>query len=677
VFVARPDSGGTADLVVLCRYACADPLVAQLRDTQWLSRLHSSNVPRTLALHAGPDDVLVTSEFVEGVTLAELLTAGAGAARTVPLDASLRILLDVLAGLQALHDMTDPRGAPLGLAHGNVTPAEIIVGTDGVTRIANVVRTTPRREHTHASYIAPEVLLGVGTVGPRSDLYSVGALLWEALSGRRLFDGQDAAAILSRRLTEQIPKPEVRKSWAAPLADIALRALDPKPDKRYESAARMAVAIVSVAGSNTLDAREIAELVEHRAGDRIRARRVDLTRRRAMPSSSDVRETDNTAIDENLDTARIEPRSNDPNDPLAEQSAELKTEVDFAFLRSMYLKGEAEAAPQASKPEPEPGSSSIDASVALKDLLRDPDADDADPTTVSRSPSQPEPGEDDEDRDSTTITRPADREESSEAERDDPTMSIDPRMPGVQLVDAPAARKLSDEEKEEQYASTLTAAHDLPLPGSPLPRAEQPIEEDPSDDSLTAKPSPAFVELLPKLREQEQMLARVSEDAHTMPHLGKAASVPRTVAVQANVDPRGETLPIDPSMLPPAALASSARMHAAPPAQPPMQPVGPPPNAPPFPSSNELPLVQPVVWGQQDMSQIAVPRSEPARGRWLVVLVSLLLAGTGAALIAWVLTEQPPAPRSVEPRAGTSPVESLSPPVLQRPAPSASTKKKR
>lgn len=624
VFAARPDSGATTDLVVLCRYACADPLVAQLRDTQWLARLHTSNVPRTLALHAGPDDALVTSEYVDGVTLAELVSSSGGAARTVPLDATLRILLDVLAGLQALHDMTDPHGAPLGLTHGNVTPAEIIVGADGVTRLANVVRTTARREHTHASYIAPEVLLGVGTVGPRSDLYSVGALLWEALSGRRLFDGQDAAAILARRLTEPIPKPEVRKAWAAPLADIALRALDPKPDKRYESAARMAVAIVSAAGSNTLDAREVADLVEHRAGDRIRARRTDLTRRRAMPSASDVRETDNTTVEENLETARLDPKPIDPNDPLAEQSAELKTEVDFAFLRSMYLKGEAE--------------------------LRDPDADDGDPTTVARSPSRPDPQEDDDDRDSTTISRPA--EQSSEAEHEDPTMSVDPRTPGVQLIDARSVKKkLTDE----------------------------PIEEDPSDDSLTAQPSPAFAELLPKLREQERMLAPAPEEGHTMPLMGKAPSVPKTAAMpqQENVDPRGETLPIDPSMLPQAAVSDSSRRMQTVPARSRMQPPPPPPNASQGPSSNDLPLVQPVVWGQQDISQIQAPRSDPSRvSRWLVVLGSLVVAGTGAGLIAWVLTETPPAPRKVEARAGVSPVESLSAPVLQRPAPSASKKKR-
>lgn len=117
---------------------------------------------------------------------------------------SLRWLLDVLTGLGVLH-------RTLGFVHGEVQPEHVVLGDDGVGRLVPVVRAHWVRGEARAPerlyYLAPEKLLG-DKVDVRSDVFSVGVMLWEALTGQRLLEATEVDDIIARMMGGGVPRAE-------------------------------------------------------------------------------------------------------------------------------------------------------------------------------------------------------------------------------------------------------------------------------------------------------------------------------------------------------------------------------------------------------------------------------------------------------------------------------------
>jgi hypothetical protein len=157
---------------------------------------------------------------------------------------SLRLLLDAMAGLGTLH-------RAFGFVHGEVQPEHVLLGNDGVGRLLPVVRAHwvrgEERRPERLYYLAPEKLLG-DHVDARSDVFSVGVLLWEAVSGRRLLDATEVEAIIARLMSGGIPRAQApeEEAWAVPLSSIAERALSVNPAQRFATLAEMKDAIEQV-----------------------------------------------------------------------------------------------------------------------------------------------------------------------------------------------------------------------------------------------------------------------------------------------------------------------------------------------------------------------------------------------------------------------------------------------
>ena len=178
---ATPEGATTLD---------AEALALLLRDARCLAKSWHLNIGRVRHADLSPaGELTIASELIDGATLGDLVLAAAPD-RTSPRDPQLpipvlvRILLDVLAGLSALHGLLDGMNVPLGAIHGELCPANVVVGRDGVARIVNVLRPRPVRLAAGSEaigYAAPET--SDGTDDPRSDIYAVGVMLWEGSSG--------------------------------------------------------------------------------------------------------------------------------------------------------------------------------------------------------------------------------------------------------------------------------------------------------------------------------------------------------------------------------------------------------------------------------------------------------------------------------------------------------------
>jgi eukaryotic-like serine/threonine-protein kinase len=218
------------------------------------------------------------SDFIDGVRWSEL-----GRRKPPPpLDVSLRVLVDILGGLWAIHNLRDTERRPLKLVHGELTPQNVVVGFDGISKVIGQhrVRTPAGPDTAATAYLAPEALIADAGADARADVFSVGAMLWEALSGKALFAGMSASAISTQVSTGRVPRATLPENcaWAAPLIDIAARALSADPANRFASTAAFATELRRVGGPKLAQRTRVEALVRSTYGEEIRTRRQALER---------------------------------------------------------------------------------------------------------------------------------------------------------------------------------------------------------------------------------------------------------------------------------------------------------------------------------------------------------------------------------------------------------------
>jgi serine/threonine-protein kinase len=188
---------------VLHPHLAEDEVFAQMfeDEARVAARLHHPNVVPILELGGSaaeeppPRSLFLVMDYIEGDTLAAVQAVASRARRGIPLGIVLRVVLDALGGLDAAHGLTGPDGKPLHLVHRDVSPQNILVGSDGVARLtdfgiarADGVRSTTRAGALKgkAAFMAPEQLVG-DPVDHRADVFAMGVTLWEAIALRRMF----------------------------------------------------------------------------------------------------------------------------------------------------------------------------------------------------------------------------------------------------------------------------------------------------------------------------------------------------------------------------------------------------------------------------------------------------------------------------------------------------------
>jgi len=256
-----------------------------LDEARLAARIHHPNVVSTLDV--GDEEALyLVMEYIEGDRLSGLIKAAAKKGEVMPLPIAARIMADVLSGLHAAHELTDPQGKPLAIVHRDVSPQNVLVGIDGAARITDFgiakaeARATVTRDGQvkgKMSYMAPEQL-GSSNVTRRADIYSAGIVFWEALTGRRLFRAETDVETLNMVLHGVVPKPsKVIEALPPELDAIVQKALERDPEKRYATAADFAEALEN-APFKIATARAVTAYIQEQLGASIEARR-DLLRK--------------------------------------------------------------------------------------------------------------------------------------------------------------------------------------------------------------------------------------------------------------------------------------------------------------------------------------------------------------------------------------------------------------
>ena len=227
--------------------------------------------------------VYTITEHVEGICLTSVLQEAEerrDGSPGIPVAVSLRIMVDLLEGLSALHEVFAP--LTTAVIHGEIRPSSILVGADGRSRIEQLggVPVAQFRlsaeERDGAAYRAPEQGFGL-QIDARADVYAAGAVLWTLLAGRQPFTGTKDD-VLHAMARGEVPAPIGLLRIAPELASVLKRALDPFPENRFGSALAFAEAIRSVGTRFNIrfSHEAVAEYVEMRLGDELRARRSQL-----------------------------------------------------------------------------------------------------------------------------------------------------------------------------------------------------------------------------------------------------------------------------------------------------------------------------------------------------------------------------------------------------------------
>lgn len=287
-FLARAEgAGGFERLVVIKRIRPErlDPRSVErfLREARVAAAIHHANVVSAQNVGQDAEGPFIVLDYVDGASLDELLDRSLLKQHAMPVPIMLRVALDTLAGLEAVHDARDAQGKPLNVLHRDVSLQNILVGRDGVARLLDfgIARSELGGSTTDQHYIVgklpylPPEYLRREALTASADVYGLGVTLWLGLTGKELWAGASEAQVLQHIMTEGIPRLSEGLEVAPEIVELVASACSADRTRRFRTAREMAAAIERIARERGWVAthHEVAEWIQALCG-------TDLSRRR-------------------------------------------------------------------------------------------------------------------------------------------------------------------------------------------------------------------------------------------------------------------------------------------------------------------------------------------------------------------------------------------------------------
>ncbi len=262
-----------------------------LREARLATLLNHDNVVHAFAFGEQQGELFIAMEYVEGETLASLQSALGllGDGQRIPIDVTLYVLAALCDGLHAAHELRDVGGARLGVVHRDVSPHNVILSYRGdvklldfgVAKLDNAAHLTKTGEvKGKTAYMSPEQAMG-DALDRRSDLYSVGAVLFEMVAGRRMWTGETDLELVRQLALADPPRlADVAKDAPRELDALHARLVAKKVKDRFETAQDVAKALRELAAklppADAPPRTMLARLLHEHFAEQERAKRAEL-----------------------------------------------------------------------------------------------------------------------------------------------------------------------------------------------------------------------------------------------------------------------------------------------------------------------------------------------------------------------------------------------------------------
>jgi serine/threonine-protein kinase len=223
-----------------------------LDEARIAARLNHPNIVQIFDLGRAGGTYFIAMEYIQGENLRTIAKAARKAGKPLPLGHIVKIMSQACEGLYYAHTKQDTSGKPLNIVHRDISPQNILVSFDGVTKLVDfgIAKAATQVQETRSgvlkgkyAYMSPEQCLG-RPVDARSDIFATGIVLWELATGTRLYRMSSELMIL-KEITEGrvVPPREVNQSIPAELEAIILKALEKDPKNRFQDAIQMHLAL--------------------------------------------------------------------------------------------------------------------------------------------------------------------------------------------------------------------------------------------------------------------------------------------------------------------------------------------------------------------------------------------------------------------------------------------------
>jgi serine/threonine protein kinase len=232
-----------------------------LNEARLAATLHNPNVAQVYDIGLDDGDYFFAMEYVHGEDVSHISTAANEQGVPISMDAALTLASGLCAGLHYAHEKLGPEGKPLNIVHRDVSPSNVIISYDGAVKLVDfgIARAASRPGTTQGglkgkiTYMSPEQCRSKAMIDRRSDIFSVGTLLFELTTGQLPFVGETEYQVLSQIVNEDAPRPtSVVPEYPAALERIVMRALARDPDQRYPTAVMLQTDLEDFAHENRL-----------------------------------------------------------------------------------------------------------------------------------------------------------------------------------------------------------------------------------------------------------------------------------------------------------------------------------------------------------------------------------------------------------------------------------------
>jgi serine/threonine protein kinase len=262
IYVARQQAPGGFDKLVALKFLRDQDDSGNFREmfldeVRTAALLNHPGIVQTFDAGEIDDRLYMAMEFVNGETLSRFARSVIRRIGEFPVELAAHISRELANALEYAHTLTSIEGEALGLVHRDVSPSNALLSFDGTVKLLDfgIARVATKLHATRAgvikgkfSYMSPEQASGEA-IDHRSDVYSLGIVLWQLLTGKAAFDANSDAELLRKVVAPQLVAPS-RAAGGCPaeLDDIVMKALRPRATERYASAGQLASALSAFLG---------------------------------------------------------------------------------------------------------------------------------------------------------------------------------------------------------------------------------------------------------------------------------------------------------------------------------------------------------------------------------------------------------------------------------------------